>query len=963
MNKKRIEQILRVLLLPFIYDEFFDIDKDLVCRYYRLLCELKSTSWNYIERREKRKELEKLQTDIRKYWVAHEELIYTTIDDTERLLDKFYPINDICKKLENKKFIERSNDDKYAIRFANIYLKVLEELAKSLLTFRNGIMSIRNWSIEDEKDIFNKYSSFNKVEIWNSLNRLIPTDILTVLYYFECGIADRKYLKYNNGRVSLSDNTLDLVLEKGIAENHMHFNVSYNYIGVWLNAMDISEWREHNYDAFIERCKGRDAENFMLVYAGVLRIFIMDYLTNREDKDKVQEYEEKRKLKNVMSKLKAGKIFEPDKEVYESARTYINDICWPEYMDIGYAENKSDEDILLYMYFKDCMECNTTSENMLLFEWLKYIKEKDEKREEDVLSLYLLQYLRIKNKFFSKVFQHNRVQGLDHFQLFFREASDAKYIHNKTDEWVRKFLFKSQMQNPKLKKLEIRITPDYQLPENINYIDSSVIYEQVKKSIATTVKDYLDSYKCCIEEKKQMLHIVSDDELDQMFIENNVSIPTLGIVFHFIKCKLWDEVVADWCWLIDDKDKPMPLSNILNMRKLYKLISTTIAELRNDIPYLGEYLVGIDAASSENNVEPWVFSPVYRACRNRGITKPLTFAGNRSIEVRNMGFTYHVGEDFRHIVSGLRHIDEVVQQFFYKNGDRIGHAVALGISIEEWVNENEVIVIPASEYLDNLLWIYGLLTDKRLDYGIDYVFLEKEIFRMTRKIYGDNISGITVDIMYKVYKSKFGDKDLPATFKRAKVEVDLNKEGKGKYFCKYNDNGEGNKVMWDEHKLLCTQFCPIYREKLDEPVWVNVEKKDIPMFKQLQKAVINNIERKGVIAEVNPTSNTAISPIKGVFSHYLTNLNNVESGDKQRMVMAMINSDDPGVMSTDVENEISYMYHKLLYEDVPVEKAIHWIDKIRQYGMDLSFIKNVKKPSVMLREIQSILADLDKIIY
>ena len=39
------------------------------------------------------------------------------------------------------------------------------------------------------------------------------------------------------------------------------------------------------------------------------------------------------------------------------------------------------------------------------------------------------------------------------------------------------------------------------------------------------------------------------------------------------------------------------------------------------VPLLSEYIVGIDAASNENAVEPWIFAPIFRACRSTdGIT-------------------------------------------------------------------------------------------------------------------------------------------------------------------------------------------------------------------------------------------------------------------------------------------------------------------------------------------------------
>ena len=82
------------------------------------------------------------------------------------------------------------------------------------------------------------------------------------------------------------------------------------------------------------------------------------------------------------------------------------------------------------------------------------------------------------------------------------------------------------------------------------------------------------------------------------------------------------------------------------------------------------------------------------------------------LRIPNIGFTYHVGEEFRHIMSGLRHISEVMEHFNYKAGDRLGHAIALGVDVDQWVRENEVITIPAMEHLENLLWLWGSIVQK-----------------------------------------------------------------------------------------------------------------------------------------------------------------------------------------------------------------------------------------------------------
>lgn len=42
-----------------------------------------------------------------------------------------------------------------------------------------------------------------------------------------------------------------------------------------------------------------------------------------------------------------------------------------------------------------------------------------------------------------------------------------------------------------------------------------------------------------------------------------------------------------------------------------------VEELRSEIPILSEYVVGIDAASDEVVVEPWIMAPVYTHIRNK----------------------------------------------------------------------------------------------------------------------------------------------------------------------------------------------------------------------------------------------------------------------------------------------------------------------------------------------------------
>lgn len=54
-------------------------------------------------------------------------------------------------------------------------------------------------------------------------------------------------------------------------------------------------------------------------------------------------------------------------------------------------------------------------------------------------------------------------------------------------------------------------------------------------------------------------------------------------------------------------------------------------------------------------------------------------------------------------------------------GDRLGHAIALGIDVEEWYRNKEYrILIPKQDYLDNLVWMYHCIMLYNIQ-GMEYL--------------------------------------------------------------------------------------------------------------------------------------------------------------------------------------------------------------------------------------------------
>jgi hypothetical protein len=156
------------------------------------------------------------------------------------------------------------------------------------------------------------------------------------------------------------------------------------------------------------------------------------------------------------------------------------------------------------------------------------------------------------------------------------------------------------------------------------------------------------------------------------------------------------------------------------------------------------FIVGIDAASLELAAPPEVFAPAFRFLREypiemrRRYTTKETFGKYEEISSlvknRRLGMTYHVGEDFRHILSGLRAIHEVIEFLKPHPGDRLGHAIALGLSPEVWAAQaGYQAVIHMQEWLDNLVWVHHLLGPGHNLIG--ELAVEDLIQRYSRKIY------------------------------------------------------------------------------------------------------------------------------------------------------------------------------------------------------------------------------------
>lgn len=933
MDKLRLYQIIEVLTLPYCNEGFWKKHIDVIAEY----------RWNFFKLLN-RWSVDKNEAQKRKrdYQISEKELqrfISTqaniqSIDDYKLLIDFFYK-EDECERIFKKYAVGVYSNRGQAV-LCILYWKNLIRVAKSLLTFRDGRIAIRMWENQKdangEEDIFYGQNVFNKVEIWNLLSRFMPLDILIVLFMISNGLDEEYYLYRQNGMIFMGDTILEGLLRNGIAENHMHFNAGIQYQSIWQDHMQFEFWEQivQNEKEYKKEIKNND----LMFHAFFFRMLFAEYL----EKDNKRTFE-----------LFVKEIFGTNEDVKHLFSDFLQGTGeYKNYVPVCYqllyqhwnkVNKKGKKDLLMNTMYLKYRELHTYEEMIFLFKMVKYLDLKEQDSSYiDELHL-IMRYIQCKSHVFKEILQYRSVSGLDYFQIRYGNLISEEKLMKNSNASMCNILLNSIHQNVFLRKYEIRIA----FPIDFGN-EGQIVEQEVKRKLFQYISTILLEYKKIIENS----------------VETNV--PNMGMIFSFLKRNSIDNKIGDMCWLQYDDTKSMNknVEHIILQRKKMKKVAIALEELRSEIPFLDRFVVGIDTASVENKVEPWIFAPIYQAIRRQTITKPVLQDGNKFYYINNIGLTFHVGEEFRHILSGLRHIYEVINYMGYKAGDRIGHGIALGTGVEQWVELHETVIIPAEEYLEDLLWVWGSCVSGDFDIEIQLEQITHEIMNVAFEIYGKTDT-LKPAVLYDAYKEKFKlrhDKIFQKMrqYCDPRDNSDICNEGKIEHFCKYYKM-KTVEEYWTKDKLVCAYFCPVYYRKMQKPITVHIDKEKKRIYKEIQEEMIKIVAQKGIYVEVNPTSNTVIGESQGLFMHHVMNLNNYElvENEIKHEVMVSVNSDDPMIFSTNCENELAYMYHALLEKGYSREKVIMWIDKIRQYGINSSFVKEVRTRDELCTEIDTIM--------
>lgn len=752
---------------------------------------------------------------------------------------------------------------------------------------------------------------------WHTLSSTLGEDLLVcaflAAYDLKHRISNRQGFTWA-ANIDTDDPVLNGILKLPLSDIHAHLKgSSINFDVNWLCLMNHIDNRQNTFDEmekFRLSCFSNNSTDSLYVKtvkAAIIRAYLFDSINHQVDiddetvfgilssKGDIDAAGEAIKVQSVIESLKlCGQLSDSE------ANWDYHNFDYAIVNNVTYTRNPNES----------CAYSVLSGERFFLYSILKSIYSNQSKG--GCIATLFYAYLLIKNEIRHEICQNNTGVGFENFNIY--EKRKLVFCDG-YDDYERLALHLAvgsfMVPSSKNRYYEARIAPKLYVADNIKAV--------LKNDLA-------------IEDSR---------------FKKDANNWEYRYIFHFIK---------------QPDEKPnIETANLIcrhnKLRESVKASAIAISELKNSLEkdnrgrYVADRVVGIDAANSEIACRPEVFSQAFRFLRNQNfIERP---DGTRS---KNLGVTYHVGEDFMDIIDGLRALDEAINFLALKKGDRLGHALVLGVSVEEYYRlRNYSISMSRQMLVDNMAWLY---------HYVDYWCSDKEVLPFLKEVFDrefgllfpDYKTGIPEIELY--YDSILLRGDNPECYRNrdgfSSIDTDFDPWGRFTYV----DNQHCHNARRQKQARYLAHLYHFNAEfkKNGEEYTEFVLGKDGQVYEkllaaiaQVQEKMLDKVEQLGLVIECNPTSNFKIGEIDSYDNHPIRVFNNIGLNEQpKRGVSVSINTDDKGVFSTSIEREYALIAHSLIryYQRNPngttQQNVYEWLDRVRRYSIDQIFDKSVK---------------------
>lgn len=776
--------------------------------------------------------------------------------------------------------------------------------------------------------------------------------------------------------VTLSDNTyLQTIFNRGLTDLHTHLKgSSFHFDLSWLSLMNHVENRADEFKSLQyykqdvsviheEDLTKRSSLHNLVTQAAAIRSWLFVFsLTNGEAPSLSEE--ENLDLTRYLKDPTNVSLFKTELQQHIDLLRHKYNTKITGYTPVDYAilPNKSFEESDYYREKGKGQSVDHqglpedahylgnlifSGERALMYRIFRIIFEDTSKNQ--VCQQLFYAYLLIKYRFRKELIQNNSKIGFDNFADY--ESRKECFIWSSPlyTKLLHNLAVKNSFYRGNLHYLESRIVPKESVKDN---------FEQISK---------IDKYILAPElihgiERLSINHPRHLEALQKSLQKSH------AYIFHFIKRNSYKELLKE----IADKQTYSQSELLLEgncrsqaLRKEVKTRALAVNEMRKQVSPTLSRIVGIDAANTEIGCRPEVFAQAFRYLKAYSFESPLKTLVPYVFP--KLMATYHAGEDFLDLTDGLRAIDDVLRFLNFERGDRIGHAIALGVSASEYYKLKQYrVVLPKQELLDNIAWVlnaiarYGLRVSSQLQYQLENKFTE--LFRIVYRHSTGNPSMINIyDTYFKSYSLRGDDPELYQTYsnimeERSKMGLCFEDCFNPTNFwmrCGLNKHPESIAARREKDAIalyLDYHYNSDVKKNGVEFIEFCISNEYIGLIEQIQQKIQFELRARQVAIEGNPSSNQKIGPYNFFENHPILKFANSgltyneESLRLTAQLSTSINTDDQGVFATSIENEYALMAIALTKakdmsgDPLYTDRFIYdWLEGIRQNGHEQRF--------------------------
>lgn len=488
-------------------------------------------------------------------------------------------------------------------------------------------------------------------------------------------------------------------------------------------------------------------------------------------------------------------------------------------------------------------------------------------------------YLLLMHQFFRLLVQHPDQYGFDQFQYITLDGGREAVENGRSSSFQRRFSQFCGMYGTELDLLEARFSPKDSVDKNYRMLRTLWL-----------------GYQKAMQEE----------------IGAGRAIYDISLVAHFIKKAEKKEYTnIRYSKLRDDI-----------MRKA-QVLAATQRRLKKSDPELAKRLVGKDAASNELDTPPEVFAPTFRYLKRQGITAT----------------TYHAGEDFTHVLCGMRAVYEAFYFLDMDSGDRIGHATAIGIDPETCCGDAFTsIFCPRGVWLDSLVWLTWMLQQhpRLADLRPQIPSFVADIERIYRDIYRSRCPELPV--LWAAWQLRTLD---PQILDKPDDAVAIAEDTRRELCLLERLKDRMGKQLYPEAAEEFRRYhAKKYRQAYDEPIGLSCNQQpSAELLRSVQDAIVQDLRDHRVAVEALPTSNVRISHYQWTKHHHV--LRWLDPCNERPAPFVVLGTDDPGIFATTMRNEMALILRRLNRmnpgrSEKPYEIVNHLIRNGRSYSFPLA---------------------------